>query len=175
MNPGHRYGEPHWMGDPSLPHSEEDLATGIQSDLSYEELRSGAFVPNPCRPILPSKAVTTLSQVQLQGLTKMIKVIVGEQSVTWFIHERQFMEISCFARTFLSWPSEGTGAFQQIIKLPYEDPATFDHFVRYVYSQRVIDLCVKEGLKLYTLAFRLQPPQPLWRHSFFRRTLDFFD
>jgi len=88
----------------------------------------------------------------------MIKVIVGSQDATWLIHKRLFMEISGFARTLLSQPSAATVASQPIFRLPYEDPATFDHFVRYVYSHRLIEMSVTGALKLYTLAFRLQAP-----------------
>ncbi|KEF61776.1 uncharacterized protein A1O9_03346, partial [Exophiala aquamarina CBS 119918] len=91
-------------------------------------------------------------------LTEMTKVIVGERSVTWLIHERPLMEISGFARIFLSWPSHGMSPFESIIKLPFEDPETFEHFVRYVYSREVAEMTVLAVLKLYTLAFRLQAP-----------------
>lgn len=158
MNPGHRYGEPAWAGDPSLPHTEAGLAMQIESDKSYEELRAAHYVPNPWRQFVLSQAVNKASKTKLGGLTDMITIIVGAPSVTWLIHQRPFLEVCGFVRSLLSGPFRSTNEPDQTIKLPYEDPATFDLFVNCVYSGHIGPATTEEALRLYTLAFRLQAP-----------------
>ncbi|KIX10275.1 uncharacterized protein Z518_01357 [Rhinocladiella mackenziei CBS 650.93] len=116
---------------------------------------SGHVEQRPPKSLFARKLLVVPSFVSLANETEVVKVVVGQAPPsTWVIHETLLTTTSRFAKSALSLPFLEKG--ERTIKLPEENPAIFESFVRFLYTNVVDFSSLDSGIELYLLADRLQ-------------------